>query len=437
MRWQLMFTDLSRGAAARKLWPARPGRPYSPAASDSERARCGRWSSLTLFGRYLLAATFGLALGVGLTVGVGFVLGIRPGQPATGGPSPAGGATPLPTPIAPPPRPAATGSGIVASGFDENALADLFERVSPSVVNVSVRVPGASAAPQGPGGRQGSGSGFVVDEQGHILTNEHVIREASRIEVTLADGLKAPAEVRGRDSLNDIALLKVDVPAAHLHPVTLGDSASVRVGQVAVTIGNPFGFTRTLTVGVVSGVGRPIEDAGRRPLLDMIQTDAAINPGNSGGPLLNSRGEVIGITTLIDRSQLSVGFAVPINTAMQILPTMISGQQVARPWLGIAGVALTPLLSEQLGLTNEQGILVRESIPGGPAERAGVRGGTADNPASGDVILAIDGKPVTRVADLVALIDPRTVGETVAVTIIRDGAPQTVQVTLGAYPEGR
>jgi S1-C subfamily serine protease len=406
---------------------------------------------LTLFGRYLLAATFGLALGVGLTVGAGLVLGIRPGLPAMSGSASTGVSAPLPTPILPTPRPTApsmaNGAGVTATssmaarGFDENALADLFERVSPSVVNVSVRVPNPSVAIPAPGSgsgsRQGSGSGFVVDEQGHILTNDHVVRDASRIEVTLADGLKVPAEIRGRDSLNDIALLKVDAPAERLQPVTLGDSTAVRVGQLAVAIGNPFGFTRTLTVGVVSGVGRPIEDAGRRPLLDMIQTDAAINPGNSGGPLLNSRGEVIGITTLIDRSQLSVGFAVPISTAMQVLPTMISGQKVARPWLGIAGVALTPLLAEQLSLTDEQGILVREAIPSGPAERAGIRGGSADNPASGDVILAIDGKPVTRVADLVALIDPRTVGETVSVTIVRGGAQQTIQVVLGEYPEGR
>ena len=212
--------------------------------------------------------------------------------------------------------------------LDEHLIADLFDRVAPSVVNVSVRVPNASG--QGPSVRQGSGSGFVVDDQGHILTNEHVVRDASRIEVTLADGLKVPAEVRGRDTLNDIALLKVDAPAERLRPVMLGDSTALRVGQMAVAIGNPFGFTRTLTVGVVSGLGRPIEDAGRRPLLDMIQTDAAINPGNSGGPLLNVRGEVIGITTLIDRSQLSVGFAVPINTALQIMPND-DGRPADRP----------------------------------------------------------------------------------------------------------
>ncbi len=169
----------------------------------------------------------------------------------------------------------------------------------------------------------------------------------------------------------------------------------------------------------------------------MIQTDAAINPGNSGGPLLNVRGEVIGITTLIDRSQLSVGFAVPINTALQIMPTMLAGERIARPWLGIAGVALSPLIAEQFKLGVDQGILVREAVPGGPADRAGIRGGTVDDPASGDVIRSIDGRPVLRVADLVANIDPRTVGETVSMTIVRSGAEQVVQVTLGEYPDGR
>jgi S1-C subfamily serine protease len=395
---------------------------------------------LTLLGRYLLAATFGLALGIGLSLGAGATLGRLADPSAVTPPLP----TPLPTPIvaatartALPP----TSPGIVPGddggriAADEYQIADLFDRVAPSVVNVSVRVPTSTG--QGPDVRQGSGSGFVVDDQGHILTNEHVVRDASRIEVTLADGLKVPAEVRGRDTLTDIALLKVEAPADRLRPVLLGDSTGLRVGQLAVAIGNPFGFTRTLTVGVVSGLGRPIEDAGRRPLLDMIQTDAAINPGNSGGPLLNVRGEVIGITTLIDRSQLSVGFAVPINTAMQVMPSMMSGQRVSRPWLGIAGVALSPLIAEQFKLGVDQGILVREAVPGGPADRAGIKGGTVDDPASGDVILAIDGRPVLRVADLVASIDPRTVGEQVTMTIVRAGTHQSVQVALGEYPEGR
>ncbi len=384
----------------------------------------------------MLAVTFGLALGIGLTLGAGLLLGVRP---TPGGVSLAG-PTPLPTPIVPPtPRatlpPAVADGGATRALLDEALVVDLFERVSPSVVNVSVRVPNTSG--QGPTARQGAGSGFVVDDQGHILTNNHVVADASRIEVTLADGLKVPAEVRGRDALNDIALLKVEAPSDRLRPVLLGDSTSLRVGQLAVAIGNPFGFTRTLTVGVVSGLGRPIEDAGRRPLLDMIQTDAAINPGNSGGPLLNSRGEVIGITTLIDRSQLSVGFAVPINTAIQILPSMIAGQRVARPWLGVAGVAVSPLVAEQFKLGVDQGILVREAVPGGPADQAGIKGGTVDSPASGDIIRAVDGQPVLRVADLVATIDPRMVGEQVAITIVRGGSEQTVQVTLGEYPEGR
>jgi S1-C subfamily serine protease len=393
-----------------------------------------------LLGRYLLAVAFGLALGIGLSLGAGSALGRLAGSAAMAPTLP----TPLPAPIVAatpratlPPATLATMTGDVNGRIvlDEHLIADLFERVAPSVVNVSVRVPNATG--QGPSVRQGSGSGFVVDDQGHILTNEHVVRDAARIEITLADGLKVTAEVRGRDTLNDIALLKVEAPAERLRPVLVGDSASLRVGQMAVAIGNPYGFTRTLTVGVVSGLGRPVEDAGRRPLLDMIQTDAAINPGNSGGPLLNVRGEVIGITTLIDRSQLSVGFAVPINTALQIMPNMMAGQRVARPWLGIAGVALSPLLAEQFELAVDQGILVREAVPGGPAERAGIKGGTGDDPASGDVIRAINGQPVQRVADLVASIDPRTVGENVTITIVRGGAEQAVQVTLGEYPESR
>jgi S1-C subfamily serine protease len=392
---------------------------------------------LTQLGRYLLAVLFGLALGIGLSLGAASAFG-RLGGPAT---TPGGTAlvtAPTASPAVPTPAPAAAVPRGNVGGripLDDDVIADLFDRVAPSVVNVSVRSPGAST--QGPTVRQGTGSGFVVDDQGHILTNEHVVRDATRIEVTLADGLKVPAEIRGRDTLNDIALLKVEAPAERLRPVALGDSAVLRVGQMAVAIGNPFGFTRTLTVGVVSGLGRPIEDAGRRPLLDMIQTDAAINPGNSGGPLLNLHGEVIGITTLIDRSQLSVGFAVPINTAMQIMPSMIAGQHVARPWLGVAGVALSPLLAEQFKLGVDEGILVREAVPGGPADRAGIKGGTTDDPASGDIIRAVDGQAVLRVADLVANIDARSVGAVVTVTVVRAGAEQAIQVTLGEYPEGR
>ncbi|MDP8922402.1 MAG: trypsin-like peptidase domain-containing protein, partial [Chloroflexota bacterium] len=359
-------------------------------------------------------------------------------------PAPPVRAAAAPTPVAhtstgsAPPTQTSDSAGAAAAAariaYDEDLVAGIFERVGPSLVNVNARVQNQEDQARV---RQGTGSGFIVDRDGHILTNNHVVRDALRVEVVLADGTRLPAEVLGRDALNDIALLKVEAAPEQLPPAPLGDSSALRVGQLAVAIGNPFGFTRTLTGGVVSGLGRPIEDAGRRPLLDMVQTDAAINPGNSGGPLLNANGEVIGINTLIDRTQLAVGFAIPINTAKGILPTLIVGQAVARPWVGIAGVNLTPIIAEQLGLSVSEGILVREAIADGPAAAAGIRGGTNDEPARGDVVLAVDGQPVRRVSDLVAAIDRRQVGETVAVTLVRDGQEVTIPVTLGAFPEGR
>ena len=419
-----------------------------------------------MLGRYLLALMFGVALGFGAALGLGTALGLAPlrtsppaqesrlppplpplptppGRPAAP-PAPVEqpprlAAPPsLPTPAGPPSAPLSPSSGSAGVGvgriaYDEELVAGIFERVGPSVVNVNSRVQNQDDQARV---RQGTGSGFIVDRDGHILTNNHVVRDAIRVEVVLSDGSRLPAEVVGRDALNDIALLKVEAPTDQLPPVPLGDSAALRVGQMAVAIGNPFGLTRTLTVGVVSGLGRPIEDAGRRPLLDMVQTDAAINPGNSGGPLLNARGEVIGINTLIDRSQLAVGFAIPINTAKGILPSLIAGQAVQRPWVGISGINLTPILAEQLGLSANEGILVREAVANGPAAAAGIRGGPNDQPASGDVVRAIDGQPVRRVSDLVAAIDRRQVGETVSVTIIRNGEELAVPVVLGAFPDG-
>jgi S1-C subfamily serine protease len=390
-----------------------------------------------VIGRYLLAVTFGLALGLGLALGWRAAspeaLSARAPAPAPAAPTAAvPTAAPAVTPAsAPTPAPVAGPAGRIP--YDEELVAGIYERVGPSVVNVNTRV--AIENPQGPNVRQGSGSGFILDADGHLLTNHHVVRNATRVEVTLADGLRLAAEVRGRDPLNDLAVLKVEAPPERLRPVTLGDSSGLRVGQLAIAIGNPYGFSRTLTVGVVSGLGRPIEDAGRRPLLDMIQTDAAINPGNSGGPLLNARGEVIGINTLVDRSQFSVGFAVPANTARRVLPTLLAGERYRHPWLGIAGVNLSPLVAEQAKIPLDEGILVREATAGGPAAAAGLRGGSPDQPGSGDVIRSVDGHPVRRVSDLVAYIDTKQVGETVALAINRDGRDHILAVTLGEYPD--
>ena len=408
-----------------------------------------------MLGRYLLVLVFGVALGFGAAFGLGMALGLAPSRSAPAAeapwlppPVPTPPAKPVPPPtapipalaaqpplttaVAPPPDPVASAMARIA--YDEELVAGIFERTGPSIVNVNARVQNQDDQARV---RQGTGSGFIVDRDGHILTNNHVVRDAVRVEVVLLDGSRLPAEVVGQDALNDIALLKVEAAPEQLPPVPLGDSAGLRVGQMAIAIGNPFGFTRTLTVGVVSGLGRPIEDAGRRPLLDMVQTDAAINPGNSGGPLLNARGEVIGINTLIDRSQLAVGFAIPINTARGILPSLIAGQAVERPWIGISGINLTPIVAEQLGLSVSEGILVRETIVDGPAAAAGIRGGTNDQPTQGDVLRSVDGQPVQRVADLVAAIDRRKVGESVVVTLVRDGQELSVPVVLGAFPEGR
>ena len=377
-------------------------------------------------GRYIVAVVFGLALGIGLTVGWSLANPTRAAIPPTPAASaPAAAATDSPATWA-------TAPGRVP--YNEDLVAAIYERVSPSVVHVTTRV--AMENTQVGSRRQGSGSGVILDADGHVLTNHHVVSDATRVEVTLADGARLPAEVRGRDPLTDLAVLKVDAAPEQLQPVPLGDSSSLRVGQLAIAIGNPYGLTRTLTVGVVSGVGRPIEDAGRRPLLDMVQTDAAINPGNSGGPLLNGSGEVVGITTLVDRSQPNVGFAVPAETARRVMPALMAGERVRHPWLGIAGVNLSPLVAEQLKLDIDEGILVREAAPAGPADRAGLRGGTPEDPGSGDVIRSVDGRPVTRVAELVAYINVKQVGETVTLLVNRAGTDTTLAVTLGEYPDG-
>ena len=402
------------------VWTVTGSRPYSEDGRPQPTEREGA------VGHYAVGATFGLVLGLSLGFGWSWVRS-APSSLAevTTAPSPVGGETAWPSNVTP--------SGRVP--YDEDLIAAIYERVSPSVVNVTTRL--ALESLPGAGSRQGTGSGIVLDTDGHILTNHHVVDDAGDVEVTLADGTHLAARIRGWDVLNDLAVLKVETPPERLRPVTLGDSGSLQVGQLAIAIGNPYGFSRTLTVGVVSGLGRPIEDAGRRPLLDMVQTDAAINPGSSGGPLLNVRGEVIGITTLVDRSQLNVGFAIPANTARRVLPTLIAGEPVRHPWLGIAGVNLSPLVAEQLGTSIDDGILIREATADGPAARAGLRGGTSADLGGGDVIRSIDGRPVTRVADLVAYINTRQVGESVGLVVNRDGADRSLRVTLGEYPDDR
>ena len=319
----------------------------------------------------------------------------------------------------------------------------LYERTSPSVVFIRSLI-GASSDRSQPGGRPrgcdaraagpglGTGSGFVLDQLGNILTNNHVVRDSRRLEVVLFDGTSYSAAIIGRDPQSDLAIIKVDAPAERLQAALLGDSDQLKVGQLALAVGNPYGYSRTLTVGVVSGLARPIPSAGRRLMVDMIQTDAALNPGNSGGPLLSSRGEVIGINTAVDRDQPGVGFAVPINRARRFMPDMLAGKTVRHPWLGLSGLDVTTFVAAELGLPVQSGVLVANVLPNGPAAQDGLRGGGA---SGGDIVQAIDGKAVATIAELIAYADRRLIGDRVTLRVLRVGQALDIAVVLGEFPD--
>jgi len=326
--------------------------------------------------------------------------------------------------------------GVELAYAEEQLFTELYQRVSPSVVYIAVTTGGFSGG--------GSGSGFVWDTKGHIVTNNHVVESASRIEVTFADGTTAKAELVGADADNDLAVIKVNVPASRLHPVELGDSDALRVGQRAIAIGNPFGFEQTMTTGIVSGLGRVVRQETGFSLPQLIQTDAAINPGNSGGPLLDSHGRVIGVTTLIysnSGSNAGVGFAVPVNTVKRVVPSLIATGRYADAWLGIQGVSVTSLLAEELDLPVEQGVLVQTVVQGGPAAKAGLQGGNRQTTfeglpltTGGDIIVAIDGKAVQDMDNLIVYLTDKTVGQKVALTVLRNGVKRTIEVTLVERP---
>lgn len=304
----------------------------------------------------------------------------------------------------------------------------------------------------GPGGdgsgavRQRSlGSGVIVDSKGYIVTNAHVVERADRIKVRLQDdppGTLHDAKVVGTDRETDLAVIKIEVKRA-LPAATLGNSDSMRVGDWVLAIGSPFGLEQTVTVGVISSLGRTMTGEGRRPIRNLIQTDAAINPGNSGGPLLNSKGQVIGINSAIESptgGSVGIGFAIPINTALRFLPEMLAGKTVSHPRLGIVGVNIRQDLVQQYSLPTDKGVWVIEATPGGPAAKAGVRGGDrvglgsrAQGTPGGDIIIAVDKVKVSTVEEIVAYLDSKKVGDTVTLTILRDGETLTIQVVLGEW----
>jgi S1-C subfamily serine protease len=354
--------------------------------------------------------------------------------------APAPTLTPVPA-NTPPPAPTA---GPVITGkllADEQVLVEMYERVSPAVVNITNRI-GAATGPTGDFPRTGMGSGFFFDDRGLILTNNHVVDDASRLEVTLADGTSVPAQLLGRDPANDLAVVKVDLPKEKIHTVPLGDSDALKTGQLAIAIGNPFGLDRTMTTGIISATGRTRPNEDRRTIRNMIQTDASVNPGNSGGPLFNSRGEVVGVNTAIEspvRGSVGIGFAVPINTAKLFLPQMVAGGKVVHPWLGVTVAPLTPQTASDLGLSVTEGAYVTDTVAGGPARSAGIKGagqGSGRQLAKGgDVILSLDGRKIVKTDDISAYLDTKKVGDVVKAEILRDGKRQTVDVTLGEWPE--
>ncbi len=315
-----------------------------------------------------------------------------------------------------------------------NVAGQVYAKVSEAVVQITVA--GQSAGGLTP---SGSGSGFVVDASGLILTNYHVVQDARAISVSFNNGEDREAEVLGFDRGNDLALLKVDLPAKT--PVAaMGDSDAAQVGETVIAIGSPFGLNQTVTQGIVSAVDRDWAPDNGRVRHGLIQTDAPINPGNSGGPLLNDRGEVIGINTMIEspvRGSVGVGFAIPINTAKQLIPQLETGAELEPVWLGIQGTALDPAIAADQGITVEEGVLVTSVVPDGPADQAGIQGGQGENERiarGGDVITAVDGQAVTEVAQISDKLNGKNPGDQVTLTVLRDGQQQEIQVTLQGWP---
>jgi len=301
--------------------------------------------------------------------------------------------------------------------------------------------------PEGEGGTA-TGSGFLIDTEGHVITNSHVVEGADQVEVKLGSSETSyDAEVVGADPATDVALLKVEAPTGSLHPLSLGDSSKIEVGDPVVAIGNPFGLDRTVTSGIVSALQRQIQAPNGFSISHVIQTDAAINPGNSGGPLIDASGSVIGINSQIQTGGTSsgnvgIGFAVPINTAREVVREIEENGEVKHAYLGISGGSITPELAKALKLSVSAGVLVNEVVKGGPADEAGIKGGDtsatiegANLRLGGDVITEVDGKQVSDMEEVINVVNAASPGDEMELTVDRDGEVKKIVVTLGVRPD--
>jgi len=325
---------------------------------------------------------------------------------------------------------------------EEQTNIEVYKRGIPSVVNITSTAVAFDFF-YGPVPQEGQGSGFIIDKEGHILTNYHVIANAREVEVTLHNKKKYKATVIGRDRSHDLAVIQIKAPG--VVPATLGDSKQLVVGQKVFAIGNPFGLSGTMTRGIISSL-RPIRTPEGAEIEEAIQTDAAINPGNSGGPLLNSRGEVIGINSMIatggSNQSAGIGFAIPINAAKAVINDLITIGRVRRPSLGIRTLPIGPELAQEMGLPSDYGVLIVQALPGGSADRAGLRGGNqrayiGNVPLmlGGDLIVAIDGEQIGDQQDLANVMNKHKAGDSITVTVYRGKKKMDVKVTLSEARE--
>lgn len=358
---------------------------------------------------------------------------------------------PTPTATTAPPRVvvvvATPTPGVLPEGIDigEERVIAVYQQVSPAVVFITTRVLRESFF-FGVYPEEGAGSGFLWDREGHVVTNYHVVEGAQTVEVSFGDDRVREATIVGVDPINDLAVLRVEDPPADVTPIPLGEGSTLRVGQRAIAIGNPFGkFERTLTTGVVSALNRTVTIDENTVLRHVIQTDAAINRGNSGGPLLDSSGRLIGVNSAIyspSGTSAGVGLAISVDTVVRVVPELIARGRYPHPWLGVIGYDITPALAKALDLPVEQGLLVARIYRSSPAASAGLRGarrevvvGNRIILAGGDIITAIDGRPIRGMDDLEAYLEEETrVGQTVVVEIVRDGEPLSLTAELIEMP---